>query len=66
MHVDSEAANRFVLIAIGLFGIVLYLGLLCAGISRFVSGVPRAKGNKKRSPNRPGSRRLRARKVSEG
>jgi uncharacterized PurR-regulated membrane protein YhhQ (DUF165 family) len=64
MHVDLEAANQFVLIAIGLFGFVLYFGVLYAGFTVFISRISQAKGNKKSSRNRAGSRRLRAPKAS--
>jgi hypothetical protein len=65
MHLNWEAANQFVLIAIGLFGLVLYFGLLYAGFTEFISRVSKTKGNKIRSRNRSMPRRLRARKISE-
>jgi hypothetical protein len=49
MHLDWEAANQFVLIAIGLFGVVLYLAVLYAGLIELISRISKTKGNKKRS-----------------
>ena len=64
MRLDWEAANQFVLVAIGLFGVVLYCGLLYAGFCEFISRISKTKGNKKRSQNRIIARRLRAPKVA--
>jgi Na+/H+ antiporter NhaD/arsenite permease-like protein len=64
MHWDWEAANQFVLVVIGLFGVVLYFGLLYAGVLEFISRISKTKVNKKHSQNRHIARRLRAPKVS--
>jgi hypothetical protein len=64
MHWNLEAANQFVLIAIGVFGVVLYFGLLYAGFMEFISRSSKTKGNRRRLRNRAISRRLRAPKVS--
>jgi hypothetical protein len=50
MHVDLEAWNRYVLMAILLFVAVLYIGLLYAGISEFRKRVVRKGKRRKRSP----------------
>jgi hypothetical protein len=62
--VDYEAWNRYVLVAIGLFGVLLYIGLLYAGFVEFRSGLSKGRKNKNRSKNRVTSRRLRSPKVS--
>jgi hypothetical protein len=64
MPLDAEAANQFVLVAIGLFGAVLYFGLLYAGFIEFMSRISKTKGNKSRSRNRAMSRRLPGPNVS--
>lgn len=64
MHLDSEAVNRFVLVTIGLFAVLLYFGLLYAGFIEFMSRISKAKSGKSRSRNRAASRRWRAPKVS--
>jgi hypothetical protein len=65
MRLDSEAVNQFVLVAIGMFGVVLYCGLLYAGLIEFRSRISKTKGNKSCSRNRHKSRRLRGPNVSE-
>jgi hypothetical protein len=57
MHLDLEALNRYVLIAIGLFAAFLYIGLLYAGFIEFMARISK-KGshNKKRSRNGRGAR----------
>jgi hypothetical protein len=64
MHLDLETVNQGVLVAVGLFGVVLYFALLYAGFIEFMSGISKTKGNKCRSRNRAQSRRLRGPKVS--
>jgi hypothetical protein len=63
MHLDLEALNRYVLVAIGLFGIFLYIGMLYAGFIEFRSRWSKGKGNKE-ARNRVASRRVRNPKVS--
>jgi hypothetical protein len=50
--VNYEAWNRDVLIAIGLFTVLLYAGLLCAGIAEFGSRLAKRQKNHKRFRNR--------------
>jgi hypothetical protein len=64
MHLDLEVVNQFVLVAVGLFGVVLYFALLYAGFIEFMSRISTTKGNKSHSRNRRTSRGLRAPKVS--
>jgi len=64
MPLDSEAVNQFVLVVIGLFGVLLYFGLLYAGFIEFMSRISKTRGNRIRSRNRVTSRRLRGPKVS--
>lgn len=56
--VDYEALNRYVLILILLFGIVLYLGLMYAGLIQFVVTLRKRTSRKRRFPNRRGARGL--------
>ena len=60
---NYEAWNRYVLMAIGLFGVLLYIGLLYAGFCEFMSRLSKSKREKKRSRNRLTARRLRGGKV---
>jgi hypothetical protein len=50
--------------AIGLFGALLYVGLIYAGFVEFMSRIAKRGKNKKRSRNRVTARRLRNPKVS--
>jgi len=61
--VNYEPWNRCVLVAIGLFGVLLYCGLLYAGFIEFRSRISKNGSNKKRSRNRITARRLRHPKV---
>ena len=61
---NYEAWNRYVLGAIGLFGALLYIGLLYAGFTQFRSGFFKGRRNKNRSRNRVTPCRLRNSKVS--
>ena len=60
---NYEAWNRYVLIAIGVFAVLLYCGLMYAGIAEFISRISKDGKNKKRSRNRMTARRLRGGKV---
>jgi hypothetical protein len=62
--VNYEAWNRFVLVAIGVFGVLLYIGLLYAGVVEIRSRLSKGRKDKNRSLNRVTSRRLRNPKVS--
>jgi hypothetical protein len=61
--VDYEALNRYVLIAIALFAVLLYIGLVCAGFAEFLAGMPK-RTNKKRSRHRSETRGLQNAKRS--
>jgi len=61
--VNYEAWNRYVLVAIGLFGVLMYFGLLYAGFTEFRSRVSKSNSHKKRSRNRVTSGKLRNPKV---
>ena len=61
---NYEALNQYVLIAIGLFAVLLYIGLLWAGFAEFVAGISKSGESKKRSRSRVTTRRLRNAKKS--
>jgi hypothetical protein len=61
--VNYEAWNRYLLIAIGLFAVVLYFGLMSAGVAEFISRISKGTRNKKHSRNRMTVRRWRSGKV---
>ena len=61
---NQEAWNRYVLLVIGLFGALLYIGLLYAGFTEFRSRISKSNNDKRRSRNRITTRRLRNPKVS--
>ena len=61
---NYEAWNRYVLLAIGLFAVLLYIGLLYAGFTEFRSRISKSNGNKRRSRNRVTARKLWDSKVS--
>ena len=46
---NYEAWNRYVLMAIGLFAVLLYIGLIYAGFLEFISRISKRGKNKKRS-----------------
>jgi len=62
--VNYEAWNRYVLVAIGLFGVLMYFGLLYAGFTEFRSRISKSSSNKRRSRSRVTARRLRNPKLS--
>ena len=59
---NLEALNRYVLVIIGLFAVLLYLVMVVAGFSELISRTPKAKGQRKRSKTVAG--RLRSAKKS--
>ena len=63
MQVNYEAWNQYVLMGIGLFAVLLYVGLLYAGFAEFMSRVSKRSKNKKRPRSRVPARRLRNPKV---
>ncbi len=56
---NYEAWNRYVLMAIGLFAVVLYIGLIYAGFVEFMSRISKSSKDKKHSRNRVTPGRLR-------
>ena len=46
---NLEALNRYLLVIIGLFAVLLYLVMVVAGFSELISRMPKAKGPRKRS-----------------
>jgi hypothetical protein len=62
--VNYEAWNRYVLIAIGLFAMFLYVGLLYAGLVELMSRLPKGKNSKKGSGDRVTARKIGNPKVS--
>ena len=49
---NYEAWNRYVLMAIGLFAVLLYVGLIYAGFAEFMSRISKSGKSKKRSRSR--------------
>jgi hypothetical protein len=62
--VNYEAWNRYVLMAIGVFAVLLYVGLVYASLAEFMTRMSNKGNRKKRSRNRVTLRRLRNTKVS--
>jgi hypothetical protein len=62
--VNYEALNRYVLIAIALFAVLLYIGLVCAGFAQFIAGIRRRASRKKRTHNPRETRGIRNAKRS--
>ena len=60
---NYEAWNRYVLVAIGLFAVLLYVGLIYAGFAEFMSRMSKSGKHKKRSRSRVSAPRLRNPKV---
>lgn len=62
--VNYETLNRYVLIAIALFAMLLYIGLIYAGFAEFTARISKRGNRKKRSRNRGATRGLRNSKRS--
>jgi hypothetical protein len=62
--VNYEALNQYVLIAIGLFAVLLYIGMIWVGFAEFVAAKLRNGQKKKRSRFRGTTRQLRNAKRS--
>lgn len=60
---DYEAWNGYVLMAIGLFGVLLYIGLLYAGLVEFIGRISK-KDNRKRRRRNPRGRLFRNQRRS--
>lgn len=56
---NLEALNRYVLIVIGLFAIVLYIVMVFTGFSELISRMPKPKRQRKRSGADGRTRRFR-------
>lgn len=61
---NYEAWNRYVLMAIGLFAVLLYIGLIYAGAAELMSRRSKSKRNRKHLRNRAIARTVRDAKVS--
>ena len=61
---NYEAWNRYVLMAIGLSAVALYLGLVYAGFAELMARLSKGNRSKKRSRNRGAARTLRGPKAS--
>ena len=64
VQVTYEALNRYVLMAIGLFALLLYLGVIWAGFAEFIVRMASSGESKKDSGRRGTPRRLRSVKRS--
>lgn len=60
-----EALNQYVLIGIGIFAAVLYVGLMYAGVVEFITGISKKDQGKSRLRNRGAARRLRNTKKAD-
>jgi predicted PurR-regulated permease PerM len=60
--VNLDALNRYVLVVIALFAVLLYFVMVATGVSELISRMPKPKGLRKRSKNVAG--RLRSAKKS--
>ena len=56
---NYEALNRYVLMAIALFAILLYIGMVYAGFTEFMARISKRGNRKKRPRNRDAARGLR-------
>jgi len=63
VSVELRGMESYVLIAIGVFAVLLYLGLMYAGVAEFVSRLTKSGKTRRRSRNRVAARRLRNGKV---
>jgi hypothetical protein len=59
---NSELMNRYALLVVGLFAVLLYLATVLGGLWKLVSRMPMRKITRKRTT--PGHRRLRGAKRS--
>jgi hypothetical protein len=62
--VNYEVWNRYVLVAIGLFGVLLYCGLVYAGFIEFRTRISKSSGQKKRPRKKLLAQRTRDPKIS--
>ena len=60
---NYEAWDRYILMAIGLFAVLLYIGLIYAGFVEFMSRISKSGKDKKHSRGRVSAPRLRNPKV---
>ena len=61
---NYAAWNRYVLMAIGVFAVLLYVGFICAGAAGLVSRISKSKTKRKRLSHRVMERTLRGPKAS--
>lgn len=61
--VNYEAWDRYILMAIGLFAVLLYIGLIYAGFVEFMSRISKSGKDKKHSCGRVSAPRLRNPKI---
>ena len=54
---NYEALNGYVLLAIAVFAVLLYIGLVCAGFTQFSAGLARRAAGKKNARTRRPARR---------
>lgn len=59
---NLEALNRYVLVIVGLFGVAVYIVMVCAGVSELLSRLPKPKKSRKRSTTVARSRLRNAKK----
>ena len=55
---NLEALNRYVLVAVGLFAVLLYLAMLYVGLSELISRMPKRARGRKRPKDSRATRRL--------
>ena len=65
---NYETLNRYVLLAIGLFALLLYISMVYAGLAEFMAGRSKRTNRKERFCNRGAARGLRnaKRAISAG
>jgi hypothetical protein len=63
--VNYEAWNRYVLATVGVFGVLLYCGLVYAGFIEFRARISKRSGHKKRPRKKLMAQRMRDTKISE-
>ena len=59
---NYQELNRYVLVAIALFAVLLYIALVYAGFAEFMARISKRGNRKKRSRNRGATRGLRSAK----
>ena len=62
---NYEQLNRYVLVAIALFAVLLYIAMVYAGFAEFMARISKRGNRKKRSRNRGATRGLRNSKKAD-